>query len=239
MSSNSKIEWTDITWNPVTGCDKVSPGCDHCYAERLARRLKAMGVHNYRNEFELTMHEHMLEVPFTWSSPKTVFVNSMSDLFHLKVTKEFIMRVFDVMNVADTHQYQILTKRPGRVVRLNDRLPWAPNIWLGVSIENAEHKFRMKRLRRTGAHVKFLSLEPLIGPLGELNLTEIDWVIVGGESGPGARPMEREWVFDIRDQCVSAKIPFFFKQWGGVNKKKTGRILGNRTWDQMPETRVA
>ncbi len=239
MSQYSSIEWTEVTWNPVTGCDKVSPGCDHCYAERMARRLKAMGVHNYRNEFELTMHEHMLEVPFTWSSPKTVFVNSMSDLFHQKVTKDFIMRVFDVMNVADTHQYQILTKRPGRVVALNDRLPWAENIWLGVSVENAEHKFRIRRLRQTSAQVKFLSLEPLIGPLGELDLKDIDWVIVGGESGPGARPMEAEWVFEIRDQCVSAKIPFFFKQWGGVNKKKTGRVLGDRTWDEMPETRVA
>lgn len=235
MSTNSSIEWTETTWNPVTGCDKVSPGCDNCYAERMSKRLQAMGVKNYRHGFEPMMHEHMLEVPFGWSTPRTVFVNSMSDLFHPKVTKDFIFRVFDVMNVAHTHQYQILTKRPGRVKALNDRLNWSPNIWMGVSIETEEYQFRIERLRQCGAHVKFLSLEPLLGPLPNLNLEGIDWVIAGGESGPGARPMEKEWVVSILKQCRQQNVRFFFKQWGGVNKKRNGRELDGRTYDEMPK----
>ncbi len=237
MGTNSSIEWTETTWNPVTGCSKVSPGCDNCYAERMAKRLKAMGVDNYRNEFECTMHEHMLEIPLTWSTPRTVFVNSMSDLFHQKVTKDFIFRVFDVMNFGCTHQFQILTKRPGRVKALSDRLPWAPNIWMGVSVETEEFMFRIKRLKECGAHVKFLSLEPLLGPLPNLNLAGIDWVIVGGESGPGARPMEKSWVIEIHQQCKEQGVPFFFKQWGGVNKKKAGRHLQGRLYNEMPDLR--
>lgn len=239
MATNSSIEWTETTWNPVTGCTKVSPGCDNCYAERMARRLKAMGVRNYRNEFECTMHEHMLEIPLSWSSPRTVFVNSMSDLFHKNVSKDFIQRVFDVMNVACTHQFQVLTKRPGRIVAIDKELPWAPNIWMGVSVESEDYMFRIDRLRQCGAHVKFLSLEPLLGPLPNLNLDGIDWVIVGGESGPGARTMDKSWVTNILKQCRKQNVPFFFKQWGGVNKKKTGRELENRTWDQMPEVELA
>jgi protein gp37 len=239
MAENSSIEWTETTWNPVTGCTKVSLGCDNCYAERMARRLKAMGVDNYRNGFECTMHEHMLEIPLTWSSPRTVFVNSMSDLFHQDVTKDFIFDVFGVMNLASTHQFQVLTKRPGRVKALNDRLHWAPNIWMGVSVETEEFMFRIDRLRQCGAQVKFLSLEPLLGPLPNLNLKGIDWVIVGGESGPGARPMEKGWVLDIHDQCKEQGVPFFFKQWGGVNKKKTGRRLQGKVYNEMPHVHLS
>jgi protein gp37 len=234
MASNSHIEWTDATWNPVTGCSKISPGCKHCYAERLSKRLKAMGQSNYRNGFELTLQPQMLELPLHWKAPKRIFVNSMSDLFHKDVPTEYIKRVFDVMNRAHWHQYQVLTKRSDRVLELSKDLPWAPQIWMGVSVETEKFKFRIDDLRKTSAHVKFLSLEPLLGPLGKLNLRGIDWAIVGGESGPGARPVDSEWVTDIRDQCVKAGVAFFFKQWGGVQKKKTGRTLEGRTWDEMP-----
>lgn len=234
MATNSHIEWTDATWNPVTGCTKISPGCKHCYAERLSRRLKAMGQANYRNGFELTLQPQMLELPLHWKAPKRIFVNSMSDLFHEDVPTEYIMRVFDVMNRAHWHQYQVLTKRSDRVLELSKDLPWAPQIWMGVSVETEKYKVRIDDLRKTGAQVKFLSLEPLLGSLGKLNLRGIDWAIVGGESGPGARPPGSEWVTDIRDQCVKAEVAFFFKQWGGVQKKKTGRTLEGRTWDEMP-----
>jgi protein gp37 len=234
MASNSHIEWTDATWNPVTGCTKISPGCKNCYAERLAKRLKAMGQANYRNGFEVTLHPQMLELPLRWKTPKRVFVNSMSDLFHDEVPDSFIMQVFDVMVRADWHQYQVLTKRSERARSLSERLPWAPQIWMGVSVENKNYTSRIDDLRKTGAHTKFLSLEPLLGPLRKLNLRGIDWAIVGGESGPGARPVDPAWVADIRDQCLTAGVPFFFKQWGGVQKKKTGRTLDGRTWDEMP-----
>jgi protein gp37 len=234
MASNSHIEWTDATWNPVTGCTKISPGCKHCYAERLSKRLKAMGQANYRNGFELTLQPQMLELPLHWKAPKRIFVNSMSDLFHKDVPTEYINRVFDVMNRAHWHQYQLLTKRSDRVLELTKDLPWAPQIWMGVSVETEKYKVRIDDLRKTGAHVKFLSLEPLLGSLGKLNLRGIDWAIVGGESGPGARALDSEWVTDIRDQCVKAGVAFFFKQWGGVQKKKTGRTLEGRTWDEMP-----
>ena len=223
MASNSPIEWTDSTWNPVTGCTKISPGCKHCYAERMAKRLKAMGQANYRNGFEVTLQPQMLDLPLQWKTPKRIFVNSMSDLFHDEVPEAYIMQVFDVMVRAHWHQYQVLTKRSERILELNKKLPWAPQIWMGVSVESEKYAPRIDDLRKTDAHVKFLSLEPLLGPLRKLNLKGIDWAIVGGESGPGARPVDPEWVSDIRDQCLKARVPFFFKQWGGVQKKKTGR----------------
>lgn len=234
MGANSSIEWTEATWNPVTGCDKISPGCKHCYAERMAERLQAMGQRNYRNGFELTLQERALSLPLTWKKPQTIFVNSMSDLFHKDVPADFIARVFNVMSRADWHQYQVLTKRPERLEELSSSLPWQPHIWMGVSVENEDYVSRIDHLRRTPALVKFLSLEPLLGALPELDLSGIHWVIVGGESGPGARPMSESWALDIRDQCLKAGVPFFFKQWGGVNKKKAGRLLEGRTWDDLP-----
>lgn len=234
MATNSHIEWTDCTWNPVTGCTKISPGCKHCYAERLAKRLKAMGQANYRNAFKLTLQPQMLELPLHWKSPKRIFVNSMSDLFHKDVPVDYIKKVFEIMGRAHWHQYQVLTKRSEHVLQLSKELNWAPQIWMGVSVESEEYSYRIDHLRQTAAHVKFLSLEPLLGPLTKLNLRGIDWAIVGGESGPGARPLESAWVTEIRDQCLRANVPFFFKQWGGVQKKKTGRTLEGRIWDQMP-----
>ncbi|MBI2426040.1 MAG: phage Gp37/Gp68 family protein [Candidatus Hydrogenedentes bacterium] len=235
MATQSSIEWTESTWNPLTGCTKISPGCKHCYAERMAKRLQAMGSPNYRNGFKLTMHEHALSLPLSWKKPQTIFVNSMSDLFHKEVPTEFILRVFDVMNEASWHRYQLLTKRPSRVTALEGKLKWAPHIWMGTSVESESYTWRIAELRKCSANVKFLSLEPLVGPLLTLPLNDIDWVIVGGESGPNARPMNPEWVLDIRDSCVASNVPFFFKQWGGTNKKKTGRVLEGRTWDEMPK----
>jgi protein gp37 len=234
MATNSPIEWTDATWNPVTGCSKISPGCKHCYAERMASRLKAMGQKNYRNGFEVTLQPHMLELPLHWKTPRRIFVNSMSDLFHVDVPVSYIRDVFDVMRRAHWHQFQLLTKRAARIEELSPKLKWQPNIWMGVSVENEEYLYRIDHLRKTGAHVKFLSLEPLLGPLPKMNLRGIDWAIVGGESGPGARPMNAGWVTEIRGQCAEAGVAFFFKQWGGVQKKKAGRTLEGRTWDQMP-----
>ena len=232
--AKSNIEWTESTWNPVTGCTKISPGCKHCYAERLAFRLKAMGQPNYVNGFDVTLHENALSIPLKWKKPQRIFVNSMSDLFHEKVPTDFILKVFEVMNKANWHQYQVLTKRSERLAELDGQLPWAPHIWMGVTVENADYKHRIHDLRKTNAAIKFLSLEPLLGPLGRLPLKGIDWAIVGGESGPGARPMDPAWVLSIRDQCKKAKVPFFFKQWGGVQKKKAGRELEGRTYDEMP-----
>jgi len=234
MGAHSSIEWTESTWNPVTGCTKVSPGCAHCYAERIALRLQAMGHPNYVNGFKVTIHEHMLALPLRWKKPQMIFVNSMSDLFHEDVPLEFIQKVFDVMRRASWHIFQVLTKRSQRLLELNPEIDWPPNVWMGVSVENQDYIFRIEHLRQTNAHLKFLSLEPLLGPLPNLDLRGIDWVIVGGESGPGARPIKEEWVIDIRDQCRAANIPFFFKQWGGVRKKRAGRVLQGRTWDEMP-----
>jgi protein gp37 len=234
MALGSGIEWTESTWNPVTGCDKISPGCKHCYAERMAERLQAMGQSNYRNGFELTLQPKMLALPLTWKKPQTIFVNSMSDLFHDDVPVEYIQRVFEVMGRAHWHRFQVLTKRAERLAALAPQLSWTPNVWMGVSVENADYLCRIDRLRSTPAAVKFLSLEPLLGPLSGLDLREIDWVIVGGESGFRARPMDEAWVIEIRQQCRRAQVPFFFKQWGGVNKKKAGRLLDGRTWDEMP-----
>lgn len=234
MSTVSAIEWTEVTWNPVTGCTKVSAGCERCYAERMAGRLRAMGVDKYRNGFRTTIHPGTLGEPLRWRKPRVVFVNSMSDLFHREVPTAFIERVFAVMNRASRHTFQVLTKRPRRAVTLSRHLDWTPNIWLGTSIESEETLFRLPMLRETGARTKFLSLEPLLGPLPGLRLGGVDWVIAGGESGPGARPMEAAWVRDIRDGCRREGVPFFFKQWGGVFKKRTGRLLDGRTWDEMP-----
>jgi protein gp37 len=235
MASNSQIEWTDATWNPVTGCTKVSPGCKNCYAARMARRLQAMGQSNYRNGFELTLQPQMLEIPLSWKAPKRIFVNSMSDLFHKDVPLPFIKRVFDVMHRACWHQFQILTKRSERLLELSAKLDWAPQIWMGVSVETEKYAYRIDHLRGTGAQVKFLSLEPLLGRLPNLDLRGIDWVIAGGESGPYSRSLEEGWIVEIRDQCLAANVPFFFKQWGGARKKTTGRTLEGRTWDEMPE----
>ena len=236
MAVKSSIEWTESTWNPLTGCTKISPGCKYCYAERMAKRLKAMGQPNYVNGFKLTMHEDALKLPLRWKKPQTIFVNSMSDLFHVGVPDVFIFSAFDVMRRASWHCFQVLTKRSERVVEISPRLPWADNIWMGVSVENQNHTYRIEHLRQTEAKIKFLSLEPLLGPLRHLRLEGIDWVIVGGESGPGARPMDEAWVIDIRNQCQTAGVPFFFKQWGGVQKKKAGRLLEGRSWDELPKS---
>jgi protein gp37 len=232
------IEWTEATWNPVTGCSKVSPGCKHCYAERMAGRLRAMGAEAYRNGFELTLQPEKLELPLQWRWPQTIFVNSMSDLFHEDVPTDYVRRVFDVMQRASWHRFQVLTKRAERLVALDAELVWAPNIWMGVSVETAAYVWRIDCLRQTRARVRFLSLEPLLEPLEGLDLSGIHWVIVGGESGPGARPMKASWARSVRDQCLRAGVPFFFKQWGGVNKKRAGRLLDGRTWGEMPRTSV-
>lgn len=238
MSLSSTIEWTDSTWNPITGCTKVSAGCDNCYAERLALRLQVMGNPNYKNGFKLTLHEHAIELPLKWKKPQNIFVNSMSDLFHEDVPTEFIHRIFDVMCRADWHQYQILTKRAERLLELSTALSWQPHIWIGVTVEDQSQVGRIDYLRRTNADVKFISFEPLISRIHDTSLEGIDWVIVGGESGPRARPMKATWATDIRDQCIANKIPFFFKQWGGRNRKKPGRILEGQVYSEMPKVPV-
>lgn len=234
MGGKSPIEWTESTWNPLTGCTKASPGCKHCYAERMSVRLKAMGQPNYVNGFKVTLHENTLGMPLTWKKPQMVFVNSMSDLFHESVPTSFIIEVFRIMRRASWHRFQVLTKRSHRLLELDPSIAWPPNVWMGVSVESQDYLFRIDHLRKTRAWVKFLSLEPLLGPLPGLDLSGIDWVIVGGESGPGARPLREEWVVSIRDQCGAAGVPFFFKQWGGINKKRAGRLLDGRTWSEMP-----
>jgi len=239
MAVGSSIEWTEATWNPVTGCTKISPGCKHCYAERMAHRLEAMGQANYANGFRLTLQPQMLDLPLRWRRSRTVFVNSMSDLFHEDVPLEFVTRVFDVMRRASWHTFQVLTKRADRLRALDRSLAWAPNIWMGVSVESETYLSRADDLRQTGARTKFLSLEPLLGPLRGLDLRGIDWVIVGGESGPGARPIQAAWVTEIRDHCCEARVPFFFKQWGGPRKNRTGRLLEGRLWDEMPAPRAS
>lgn len=234
--ANSSIEWTEMTWNPTTGCTKISAGCKYCYAEILSRRLKAMGQEKYSEGFKVRIHPDVLRVPYTWKGSKIVFVNSMSDLFHKNIPIDFIKKVFHVMNENPQHVFQVLTKRADRLLEVSDQLNWTHNIWMGVSVENDLVKKRIDLLRRTKARVKFLSLEPLIGPLNNLNLENIDWVIVGGESGHKARPMDVDWVLDIQEQCKFYNVPFFFKQWGGRNKKATGRMLNGKTYDEMPPT---
>lgn len=235
MATKTSIEWTESTWNPLTGCTKVSPGCKHCYAERMAFRLQAMGQPNYSNGFKVTLHEHVLDAPLAWKKPQTIFVNSMSDLFHEDVPESFVLKTLDVMRRAWWHQFQILTKRTGRLLELDSKIRWPDNVWMGVSVENMDYTFRIDHLRQTGARTKFLSIEPLLGPIPDLDLRGIHWVIVGGESGPKARPIKEDWVVEIRDQCLTANVPFFFKQWGGLNKKKAGRLLQGRIWDGLPE----
>lgn len=232
--AKSSIEWTELTWNPTTGCDKVSAGCKSCYAETMTKRLKAMGQEKYSHGFNLRIHPNALNIPSTWKSSKTVFVNSMSDLFHQETPLEFIRDVFDVMNSYPQHIFQVLTKRSERLFEVNQQLNWTNNIWMGVSVEDQRVVHRIDLLRRCGAKIRFLSLEPLIGPLPNLDLTGIHWVIVGGESGFKARKMEKTWVLDIKNQCQEAKVPFFFKQWGGINKKAAGRELDGKTYDEMP-----
>jgi protein gp37 len=244
MAQKTKIEWTDMTWNPVRGCSRTPEGCRHCYAERMAARfsgpgrpyegLSVMSPSGPRWTNTARCLEESVEEPLRWRRPRRVFVNSMSDLFHEDVPAEFIQRVFGTMNRAHWHRFQVLTKRSRRLRALSPALSWTRNIWMGVSVEDADHVARILGLRHTGARIKFLSLEPLLGPLPSLNLTGIDWVMVGGESGPGARPLDPAWVREIRDQCRQAAVPFFFKQWGGVHKKHNGRVLDGRTWDQVP-----
>jgi protein gp37 len=247
VGANSAIEWTGATWNPVTGCDRISPGCDNCYALTLARRLKAMGAEKYQADgdprtsgpgFAVAEHADALTLPSTWRKPRIVFVNSMSDLFHARVSEDFIRRVFDVMNETPRHTYQILTKRPQRAVRLSDRLPWPANVWLGVSVETSAQLWRVDVLRRTGALTRFVSAEPLLGPLGSINLADIDWLIAGGESGLASRPMHPDWVRHLRDQCEAAGVAFFFKQWGGRTPRANGRELDGRLHDDMPASLV-
>jgi protein gp37 len=250
MGDNSKIEWTEATWNPVAGCSIISPGCTNCYAMRMAERLSAMGQPKYQGltrrsagrpkwNGKIHLDDLSLEIPFNWKQGRMIFVNSMSDLFHENVPFEFIEKVFSVMRDCPQHTFQVLTKRAKRLLELEAKLDWATNIWMGVSVESSEYKPRIDDLRSTGAAVKFLSLEPLVGDLGELHLEGIDWAIAGGESGPGARYMDPSWVRSIRDQCVQSGVAFHFKQWGGVNKKRAGRILDGRTWDQLPRLAVA
>jgi protein gp37 len=234
MAQGSGIEWTESTWNPVTGCTKISPGCHHCYAERMATRLKAMGQPNYKSGFKVSLQEHMLELPIAWKKPQMIFVNSMSDLFHEDVPDPFIRQVFDVMNRASWHTFQVLTKRAERMNGLGQNLKWPANVWAGVSVENRRYMERIDFLRTMPARVRFISFEPLLERLGKIDLNEINWVILGGESGSGARPMEPSWAVEIKEQCLATGIPFFFKQWGGANKKKAGRLLDGRTWDDLP-----
>jgi len=237
--NKSRIEWTEFTWNPATGCSKISLGCKNCYAERLAKRLKAMGQENYRNGFNVAYHPHALNIPLRIKKQKAIFVNSMSDLFHDDIPLSFIKKVFETMNKAYWHNFQILTKRAERLLELANKLPWADNIWMGVTVEAYSYKHRIDLLEEVPAHIRFLSIEPLLSSLGRLNLNKIDWVIVGGESGPKARPMEEHWVREVRDQCIKQETPFFFKQWGGVQKKKNGRLLDGITWDEMPSIELA
>ncbi len=243
--ARSTIEWTEATWNPTTGCDRTSPGCDRCYALTLANRLKAMGHEKYQCDgdlatsgpgFGLSIHPDTLDIPRTWRTPRVIFVNSMSDLFHPEVPVSFIRDVFEVIVETPRHTYQVLTKRSKRLAQLADQLPWPDNMWMGVSVENQRYAFRADHLRDTPAAVRFLSVEPMLGPV-VADLTELDWVIAGGESGPGARPVDLAWLRDLRDLCVASAVPFFFKQWGGRTPKAGGRHLDGRTWDQYPPAR--
>ena len=234
MAQNSTIEWTESTWNPVTGCTKISPGCTNCYADRMAKRLKAMGMDRYRNGFQLTLHPEVISQPLDWKDPQVIFVNSMSDLFHEEIPLGFVAEVFEVMRRAHWHTFQVLTKRADRLIDVANELPWPSNVWMGVSVESPDYIWRVKELAKVPAAVRFLSVEPLLAPIPRLPLKGIDWVIVGGESGPHCRPMKAEWVQGIRKQCRIGCVPFFFKQWGGTRKKRTGRQLNGRFYNEMP-----
>lgn len=248
MADKSSIEWTEATWNPTTGCDRISVGCDNCYALTLAKRLKAMGNAKYQTDgdprtsgpgFGVALHPEALDIPRRWKQPRVVFVNSMSDLFHAQVPTPFIRQVFDVMAETPRHTYQLLTKRPKRLARLADQLPWPANVWMGVTVENGATRWRADELRKVPAAVRFISAEPLLEPLPDFNLEGIDWLIAGGESGRGFRPVEGPWLTDLRDQCRSAGTAYFFKQWGGARPKSNGRELDGRTWSEMPSPRRA
>ena len=234
--NKTKIQWTEMTWNPITGCTKISDGCMNCYAARMAKRLKAMGNPRYINEFDVTVHKDLLEVPLDIKQPKMIFVNSMSDLFHKDVPDDIIIKVFETMNKAHWHTFQVLTKRPERVFAMDQAglLKWSSNIWMGTTVENDKYIDRIDKLRKTNANIKFLSCEPLLGSLKDISLEEIDWVIVGGESGPKSREMEKEWVLELKELCEKDGVAFFFKQWGGINKKKSGRLLDGKTYDDYP-----
>jgi protein gp37 len=234
MADNSRIEWTEATWNPVTGCDQVSPGCAHCYAKTFAERWRGVPGHPYEQGFDLRIWPERLDQPLKWKRPRTIFVNSMSDLFHERIPDEFIVRVFDVMEQANQHIFQVLTKRPERMLEIANELPWPANVWMGVSIENRRFVHRADLLREAPAAVRFISAEPLLGPLEGLDLTDIHWLIAGGESGPGHRPIREEWVLDLRDRCEDEEVAFFFKQWGGARPKSRGRLLEGREWNRMP-----
>jgi len=234
MAFSSKIEWTEATWNPVTGCSKISLGCANCYAERLAKRLQRIGNPKYRNGFKVTLHPEELSLPLKWKKPRMIFVVSMGDLFHEEVPDDFILKVFQVMNQAHWHVFQVLTKRAERLAELSKKLPWSPNIWAGVTVEHEHYIYRIDLLKTVPSVVRFISFEPLLSDMTQLDLSGIDWVIVGGESGPRARPIKPEWVRHIRDMCLEQNVAFFFKQWGGFNKKKAGRILDGRTWNEYP-----
>ena len=240
MSDKSAIEWTDATWNPVTGCTEVSPGCDHCYARTIAERFRGVPNHPYEQGFDLKLHPDRLDLPLKWHKPRRIFVNSMSDLFHKDIPDEYIARVFETMNKAQHHIFQVLTKRPSRAVLIAHQLRWTPNIWIGTSIETNQYIWRADKLRQIPAHVRFISAEPLLGPLDDLNLEGIHWLISGGESGPRYRPCDPEWVRSLRDRCLSSGVAFFHKQWGGRTPKSGGRMLDGRIWDEMPlpQTRV-
>lgn len=236
MVSKTKIEWSHATWNPVTGCSGISEGCRNCYARRIAKRLKSQGVEKYKNGFEVTLHENTLTMPLQLKKPHRIFTCSMADMFNEQVPEEYILRIFNIMKRTRRHIFQVLTKRSKRLLEMNEKLPWGPHIWMGVTVENGDNVYRIDHLRKTGAAIKFLSVEPLLGPLPDLNLQGIDWVILGGESGPRARAMKADWVRDVRDQCIKKGAAFYFKQWGGKDRKKTGRILDGKKWEQMPET---
>lgn len=236
-SLKTKIEWTDATWNPITGCTPISPGCKNCYAMRLAKRLKAMGNARYRNGFQVTLHEDLLSMPLKWKKPRLIFVNSMSDMFHEDVPLEYIQRVFSAIRQAKQHTFQVLTKRSARMALVADQIDWPSNVWMGVTIESGDYSYRAENLKQTASIVRFLSIEPMIAPVNNLDLNGIDWVIVGGESGPKSRTIQEAWVKEVRDICIAANVPFFFKQWGGFNKKKTGRLLEGKKWNEYPHTR--
>ena len=235
MAGKTKIEWTECSWNPITGCTKISDGCAHCYAATLTRRLVAMHNPRYKNGFNVTVHEDLIELPKKWKAPRKIFVNSMSDIFHESVPDDIILRIFATMNACPQHIFQVLTKRPERLAQLNDRINWTPNIWMGVTIENNKYLYRADLLRKCNAKLRFISAEPLVGEINDINLEQIDWLIVGGESGSQARPMDASWVRALRDKAQTEKVAFFFKQWGGTVKKKTGRVLDGQTYDEYPQ----
>lgn len=232
--SKSKIEWTEVTWNPITGCTKISDGCMNCYAAKFAKRLKAMGNIRYKNEFKPTVHEDLIDLPKSWKSSKKIFVNSMSDMFHEDIPDEVILKIFQTMNECPQHQFQVLTKRPERMVELNKKITWTDNIWMGVTIENDKYLYRADLLKKTDSYIKFISAEPLLGSIKNIDLNNIDWLIVGGESGPNSRPIEKLWVEELQNLAKENNIAFFFKQWGGFNKKKNGKLLNGKIIQEYP-----